>query len=442
MNRPWVVAGSVVASGLALAALQQQLLLQLPPRLLRISTTTATSGPAALDLEFSRPMQSASLARISRIQPPLTVQWLGAGQRQRLLIPPPQRIDGPISLRVGGLDRRGQAMTPLALTWDPRPLMVAVVPVSGGEQLQWQRRDGRWQALTSTFRRIVTVVPLANGSGITFVTAEGPGRQRVWLLPLEPNAVVPEGQRPDPRPGPLRRLDRGPVLYAHVSGNRRGDVIVQSAPVGGGGESLTLWYRHGGAETLSFRPSGPVHLLPEGGAALVPALDGLSLVSLSGGRQRPQILPGSWEPGGFCPRSGRALLVRHWPDFRRSVHLVEPGAPPRQIWLGSDAVLGLACRQGGEFVWLLVRPMQGERRLRLLEINRQGRLLRQLSLDGWQAEAGAPMVLDSTTDRLLLTLRSRRGAAAQSVVIETSGPGLRWRPVARPVIQAQWLPVG
>ena len=49
--------GLVLAAGIALALLQQQLLLRRPPRLLELKSTTASSGPAALDLRFSRPMQ-------------------------------------------------------------------------------------------------------------------------------------------------------------------------------------------------------------------------------------------------------------------------------------------------------------------------------------------------------------------------------------------------
>ena len=69
---------------LALAALlalvQQQLLLRPPPRLERLSPVGASSGPAALQARFSRPMDPASLQADSRLAPPLAHRWLGDGE--------------------------------------------------------------------------------------------------------------------------------------------------------------------------------------------------------------------------------------------------------------------------------------------------------------------------------------------------------------------------
>lgn len=92
----------VLAGGLGLAGLQQQLLLQRPPRLLELRSTTASSGPAALDLRFSRPMRRASLALGSSLEPRLAWRWLGEDNPLRLLLLPQQTIPGPLQLLLAG----------------------------------------------------------------------------------------------------------------------------------------------------------------------------------------------------------------------------------------------------------------------------------------------------------------------------------------------------
>ncbi len=82
----------VLAAGLALALLQQQLLLRRLPRLLELEPSTASSGPASLDLRFSRPMRRSSLVRSSRLHPQLAWKWLGDGNPLRLLLLPGQTI--------------------------------------------------------------------------------------------------------------------------------------------------------------------------------------------------------------------------------------------------------------------------------------------------------------------------------------------------------------
>jgi len=84
----------VVALGLplALALAQQQLLLRLPPRLQRLQQSEASSGPAALELEFSRPMNRASVAASSRLEPTFKVRWHGSGNRLKLSLEGGNRI--------------------------------------------------------------------------------------------------------------------------------------------------------------------------------------------------------------------------------------------------------------------------------------------------------------------------------------------------------------
>jgi len=108
--------GVVLAGALALAVVQQQLLARRPPRLLALEPQAHSSGPAALDLRFSRPMQRASLAEMSRLQPPLAHRWLGGDTQLRLLLQPGQVVRSPLSLELAGSDRRGCPWRPSAGT--------------------------------------------------------------------------------------------------------------------------------------------------------------------------------------------------------------------------------------------------------------------------------------------------------------------------------------
>jgi len=160
------------------------------------------------------------------------------------------------------------------------------------------------------------------------------------------------------------------------------------------------------------------------------------------------MLPGSRDLLAFCPRSGRALLLRHWPDYRRSLERVEPGLPPRQLWLGSAAVVGGACAGGGERVWLLLLDGQERPVLSLLALDAQGAILRQRQLEGWELEPGAGLHFDPGTQQLLTTLRPagadqgerRPSAASRPVLIDASS--LEATPIQQPSRLSLWLPPG
>ena len=437
MNKPALL----LAAGGLLALVQQQLLLQRPPRLLELHSSTASSGPAALSLRFSRPMDRASLAARSQLQPALPHQWLGATNPLRLLLAANQPITGAIQLLISGVDQRGLALRPQRWSWDPRPRLLAVVPKGSGEQLQLLQRDGRWQPLTPEFERITAVTPLGDGSGIALASRNDQG-ERLWLLPLQQSALQ-RGSQPVSsavKAGPLRALLPEPLIFTHLSSNQRGDLLVQWSAQALGRSITSFWPRQGNRQQLELEASGPMQLLPDGGALVMPELEGLSLRNLPGRPERRQLLPGSRDLSSFCPVSGRALLVRHWPDFRRSLELVEPGQPPRQLWLGGDAVLSTACDRGGERVWLLLSHWRDAQRSRLLEINRQGRIVRTRDLNGWEVEPGVPMAYDPTRQQLLLTLRQQGRPDAQPVLIPVRDLALQ--PLAKPVRQALWLPPG
>ena len=90
-KRPLVLIGLATA----LVLLQQHLLLRRAPRLNTLETQQVQSGTAALDLQFSRPMNREQLAAESSIQPSLSFRWLGDSKPDAvLLIAAEQRVTG------------------------------------------------------------------------------------------------------------------------------------------------------------------------------------------------------------------------------------------------------------------------------------------------------------------------------------------------------------
>ena len=69
---------------------------------------------------------------------------------------------------------------------------------------------------------------------------------------------------------------------------------------------------------------------------MVPEEDGITLQTLPLPAKR-DFLPGLTRSQQLLPASRRAVLVRHWPDYRRSIELLEPGRAPRQLWIGTEA---------------------------------------------------------------------------------------------------------
>ena len=387
-------------------------------------------------------MQRASVAQSSKLKPALAVRWLGDGTPLRLLLEPGQILKSPLTLVLRGVDHRNLPLSPQRWSWDPRPYLLAVVPTAGGEQLQVQSRDGRWYALSPSFPKLASVVPLGDGSGIALSTLDSQSSHRLWLLPVhQRNLALHQpgnlGRLEGPRPAQLRSLSGQALNYAHLSSNRLGDLVVQSSTTALGQGTTTFWPRRGGRRPLGLKASGPMQLLPEGGGVIVPEVEGLTLHSLPGQASRRQVLPGSRDLSSFCPMSGRALLVRHWPDYRRSLELVEPGQPPRQLWLGSEGVLASACDRGGERVWLLLSTWNNGLKTTLLVLDQRGRLLQRRPLVGWEQEPGTPMQFDATRQELLLTMR-RKDRSPQPLLIDAAT--LTPRPLAKQVNLAIWLP--
>lgn len=423
-----------VLGGLTLAALAlQQAMLRQPPRLLQLSQAPASSGPAALRLRFSRPMDPASLAA-SRLDPPLAHRWLGEGDTFLLALSPGQRPRGPLRLSLAGRDRTGVPLRPRRWLWDPRPRLLAVVPVGTGDQLHLRDHDGRWRPLLpKVWRQIVAVEALGDGTALALVSRERKGLQQVWRLPLRQRNLAPEGEGLAPvGAGPPEPLQREPILFAHISGNRRGELLVQAGGMAADAVQTQLWPASGSPRSLALEAVGTASLLPEGGAVVVPRNEGLTLESLPPRPPRRQILPGSRDLLAFCPRSGRALLRRHWPDYRRSLEWLEPGQPPRELWRGTEALLAATCQGGGERLWVALLSGDRQPELSLLALDRQGRQLQRRRLSDWELEPGTQLQDDPTTDQLVAALRplppaGQQGTAppppARAMVLAAGGRG-------------------
>ncbi|MEB3303338.1 MAG: hypothetical protein VKK99_01950 [Cyanobacteriota bacterium] len=429
--------------GLALLALLlQQALLRQPPRLRQLSQAPASSGPAALRLRFSRPMDPVSLSA-SRLDPPMAHRWLGDGDTFLLTLAPGQRLRGTLRLTLGGRDLSGVPLQPSRWLWDPRPRLLAVVPVAGGDQLQLRDHDGRWRPLSPrVWPQILAAEALGDGSALALVSREGEGFQRVWRVPLRQRNLAREesGLGPVQAAAPQALL-RQPLLFAHISGNRRGELLVQAGGMGGEAPLTQLWPPSGFPRSLALDAVGTASLLPEGGAVVVPRNEGLTLDNLPPRPPRRQILPGSRDVLAFCPRSGRALLRRHWPDYRRSLEWLEPGQPPRELWRGSEALLAATCQGGGEKIWLALLKGVRQPQLSLLALDRQRQASRRWPLDGWELEPGTELLEDPTTGQLVAALRpfspGRRPVPSRPMRLQANGPP---EPLGPPVRQVLWLP--
>lgn len=422
--RIWISLGA--AGGLAV--LQQQLLLRQPPRLLEVSSQPAGSGMAALQLRFSRPMAMASLRQDLRLEPPRRFELLGDGQRLRLQLPVAGPIEGPLRLRVAGRDGRGQPLSPQTLLWDPRPRLVAARPDGAVDRLD--RWDGeRWRPLGRSAGPVQTLEVLGDGNGVAVVTAADPMALQVWRHGLD------AGSRPV-RP---QRLGNQPLLFAHLSSDQQGGLLVQAGSQQGK-VSVALWPPKGIPQTLDLKGSGPIRLLPQGGRVVVPERDGLALRTLPPLPPRRSFLPGSRDLSSFCPEAGRALLVRHWPDYRRSIEWLEPGRPPRQLWIGEEAVVATACAGGGDGLWALLISGLATPRLELLTLQRQGGTGQRRILEGLELEPGTGLSHDPTRRRLLLQVRRQSDPAAGSRAALVDPASGRVQLLPGPVRQVAWLP--
>ncbi len=430
--------------GLGVVALvQQQILLRRLPQLRSVAIQSIRSGAAALDVRFSRPMNRELVAEKSRLIPAQLHQWFGQQNRFRLLLDPGAVVRSPQQLILAGDDRRGLPMRARSLWWDPRSHLLAVVVTKDGEQLQLRRKDGGWLPLSSIQERILQLEPLGNGQGVAFVSDKSPSQLEVLLRQLTPRDLSEKADGlADPLAGALESLASGSLLFAHLSSNQRGELLVQvgGLPVG----SDRTWIRSdsGRRRDLNLEDSGAIRLLPDGSGMVVPSYEGLDLLPMNPveGQSSPQSLPGSRELKAFCTGSGRAVLLRNWPDYRRSIELVIPGQPPRQVWLGEAGVMATACDNGGERIWVVLREATPDIQDELLLLDSTGSVLQRKRLVGWYLASGAGLDVDPATNRLLTVMRDSDGQRSRAVLVDGSSLDLE---ILNPqVVLARWLPAG
>jgi hypothetical protein len=125
--------------------------------------------------------------------------------------------------------------------------------------------------------------------------------------------------------------------------------------------------------------------------------------------------------------------------------LVEPGRPPRQLWIGPQAVLASSCQGNGERFWIAL--IEGIKRpeLTVLSLNRRGVIMARRSLHNWELEPGTPLSFDAATNQLLLVLRAWNqgssgsvAAAPQAMVMDATT--LTLGPLHKQARLALWLP--
>ncbi|HCV56520.1 MAG TPA: hypothetical protein DGR08_02890, partial [Synechococcales bacterium UBA12195] len=145
----------------------------------------------------------------------------------------------------------------------------------------------------------------------------------------------------------------------------------------------------------------------------------------------------------FCPQAGRAVLVRHWPDYRRSIELLEPGRAPRQLWIGTEALLSSACAGAADRIWILLLSGLADPLLELVELNRDGEVLKRMALEGYEPEPGSQMHYDPSRRALLLLLKQRSAQGASQALPEAHlfavDTGVL-QAIPGPIGHAGWLP--
>lgn len=433
----------MVGVGIALVLLQQQVLLQRPPRLLKISSQHVQSGTAALDLQFSRPMDRSALAAKTSITPSAPHQWFGEGNPLRVVMDAPSGLEAPIKLELEGVDRRQTLLQRQRWWWDPRPWLVVTRRLPKGEQVQLQTREGDWIPLSPIWPALQSLVPLGNGKGIAMVSSDANGKETIWWRGLQTHNISRslEGLK-TPSPMSLKQLRSDSLLFGHLSTNLNGDLLVQSGGLRPGSDRVELLQAKGSRQRLAIQSAGPIQLLPAGGGLITPTYNGLTLRPLIDKGAPLQMLPGSRELGAFCGASGKAVLVRHWPDYRRSIELVIPGAAPKQLHLGEQAVLALACDGKGQRIWAVLGRWQQQRGAHeLVLINTDGTVMQRRSLNPWTVQAGTPMQWDAVGNQLLLTLSQAEMSDGRAALLDADN--LQTIDIgADPIGEAQWLQAG
>ena len=135
-------------------------------------------------------------------------------------------------------------------------------------------------------------------------------------------------------------------------------------------------------------------------------------------------------------------MIRHWPDYRRSIELVIPGLAPRQLHLGEQAVLGVSCNGSGEQIWAVLGVWQGRRsQHELVQFDSEGSVLRRRYLDPWTIIPGTGVEHNPVDNTLLMTLTKSDLQSGRAALIDADTLKLK-KVMEEPIKEALWLPSG
>ena len=122
-----------------------------------------------------------------------------------------------------------------------------------------------------------------------------------------------------------------------------------------------------------------------------------------------------------------------------------PDLPPRQLWIGPQALVATACSRGGERLWAMLVEGVGRPALTLISLDRRGTVLATKRLNRWELEPGTGLSYDPTSDRLAVVLRpleQAQGAPPPAQVVLIEATSLTPVPLQQEALQAIWLPAG
>ena len=436
----------ILAATSFLVAAQRQFLLVSPPKLREINIQQIRSGTAALNVLFSRPMKVESVRKHSKIHPEFPHQWLGNGKQLRLLLNSDRLIRQPLRLEIGGVDHRGIKLQQHDLWWDPRPYLLAVALLPDGEQLQMRRFDGSWVPLSPVFSKIRQLEPLGNGRGVAFVSIDKEWRQKVWLRGLIPSSLSSiRSHLNSPRLGHLHLLTPEPQVYALLSSNQHGELLVQVGADDPGSTRVWLQDEKGQKSNLDLKgtATGQMSLIPDGSGLVMPSSNGLELVPLLQDeiRNSSQILPGDRNLQSFCSGSGRAVVTNVLPDFQESIELLIPGMAPKQLWNGDDSiVMAASCDNQGEHILIGLRKYEARFIDEIILIDSDGNTLRRRLLTPWSLRRDSRFDYDPIGDQFLITLLHEnsnvpitaliRANDLEITILDKEAEAVRWLPAA------------
>ena len=136
------------------------------------------------------------------------------------------------------------------------------------------------------------------------------------------------------------------------------------------------------------------------------------------------------------------MLIRHWPDYRRSIEMVVPGQAPKQLHLGDQAVLGVACGNQGERIWAVLgrwEQQRGNHELVLIKPEEEEKQHRAQA--PWALKAGSPIQWNPVTNELLMTMTQPNQTDAHAGLINADSLQII-KMINEPISEAQWLNAG